>query len=340
MKVDKLVILSVALCLVVLAGEVMAYGPNIHDFDADADLEKDPIEYSVTSSGSNVYSVVAMDNGNFTAPRILYIYNDPGYSDHYDLVNEHIQFSGVDQGYAMDQVTKSLKVRGFDDVRVVDDKGLLDALKSDILNNVPAALLTFSYALPESVYSGSADDLLLRWIEAGGSLYWATSPAGMYYRSDSGIVKVADHQELLFGRECMKLTGDDIAYNVIEKDGLTNALGIKWNRTLYGLDISGIEGARSLGFEQDGYSSISMIPRGEGMICIFGGDYNRSISDDISQIIASGLSCHTRSVSVEEGSVTRGTVNGTIDIANEGNLCVYIVIGGYYTVYGRSFHSV
>jgi hypothetical protein len=197
-----------------------------------------------------------------------------------------------------------------------------------------------SYALPVGIYSGSDGDVLFKWLAAGGSLYWMSSPIGMFYRTEDRLSEVGNAQELFFGEECVNMDFAGPALSVIEDNGFTDALCLKWNRVLYGIKPLDTEGQISTGFSHEGYSSVSMVPFGDGMICVVGGDYDRYQCDDVSQIIASGLSCHSKILEHKSGTVTRGTVNMIFDRPSDaGNLSLYLSIGGYYTVFGRAFHA-
>lgn len=336
MKFDKLVLLSVALCAIVLAGEFMAYGPSMHSYGADARIENGSVDISIRSSGSDTYSAMIVDNGARPAVTQLYVYMDNRYDRYFGDAEKTVSMNKLDLPYSIDQVCRTLNVRGFDRISVLNDEQLFDAMNGDMGGYVSKGLLVMSYALPDSIYSGTADDLLLKWIGLGGYLYWMSSPIGMFCYDGSGLAPVNGSQELLFGKECMNLGETDIAYSVTDCGGLTKALALKWNRVRHALDPSDIDGALSMGFSEDGYSSISMVPFGSGMICVLGGNYERQQCDDAAQIIASGISCYSKILWIGEGSITRETIELRQEIPPDaGNISVYISIGGYYVTYGR-----
>ena len=339
MKFDKLVLLSVIICAVVLAGELMAYAPGVYSYGADAELEDGAVTVSVSSSGADIFSAVIMDNGTHPAPAQIYVYSDDRYGDSLSDAEAAIGLSGIDMSYSIDQMCRLLNVRGFDNIRVCDDQQLLDAITEDIGSHeqISKGLLVMSYALPESIYSGSDDSLLFDWIEQGGYLYWMSSPAGMFYHGENGLVTVDNNQELFFGKDCMNM--DDVITgpsSPMYADGLTDALALKWNRMLYGLDTSGLEGAVSMGFSQDGYSSVSMVPFGDGMVCVLGGTQDKYQREDMAQIIASGVSCYSQVIDTWSGDVTRGTAGSSFEVPAGADISVYVFIGGVYVVYGRN----
>ena len=330
------------LCAVVIAGEFMAYGPNVHNYSADAERNGSTVDISVSTSGSDTYSAIVMDNGTHPAMTQLYIYSDIRYDEFFDDASDFIKMKKLNFNYTVDQIIRTLSVRGFDKISVLYDKELLEAMESDITGPVSKGLLLLSYGLPESIYSGSPDDVLFKWIEQGGFVYSMSSPLGMFYHSDDGLVTVDDFQDLFFGKECMNpvvesvMSTTDIAHGVIDGNGLTKALALKWNRIQYALDVSSISGAFAMGFSEGNYSTVSMVPFGSGMICVLGGIYDRQQCDDFSQIIASGVSCYTQVIEIHQGSFTRESVNLHSDIpAGMTNVSVFVSIGGYYVTYGR-----
>ena len=60
-------------------------------------------------------------------------------------------------------------------------------------------------------------------------------------------------------------------------------------------------------------------------------------SNDLVQIISSGLGPQSSIVSVETGTVTNGTVSGRIEDVTGSNLSAFIYLGGYYPVYSKLF---
>ena len=172
MKLDKLVILSVVLCAVVLAGELTTYGANFHSYDSSADFGDGRIDLSVTSSGSDVYSAVLVDNGTRPPVTELYIYIDERYDEFLEDARSASGLRPLDMEYAIEQVCKSLRIRGFDNISVCNDKELLEIMLGDSAGSASKGLLVMSYALPVGIYSGSDGDVLFKWLAAGGSLYW------------------------------------------------------------------------------------------------------------------------------------------------------------------------
>ncbi|MCL1811772.1 MAG: hypothetical protein FWG41_06140 [Methanomassiliicoccaceae archaeon] len=337
MKIDKPTVIAIVLCLAVVFGEFIAYSPGMHTYSAEAERNGDSVDFQITSSVSSVYSAVAFDNGGYAAPLTIYIYKDESYYEFMDEAVDSAGISPVDIGHAADQMVLLLGSKGIMDSHICDSSELAELMAEDGRSK---GLVVLSYALPESIYSGNAADPLFRWLSEGGSLYWLGGPIGRFYTTDEELVVVDDNQELFFGKKCINPGGTDIAFSVIDGDGLTDGLYLKWNRVAFALNTDGIPGAKAIGFSQDGYSSVSMVPYGGGMVCVFGGACNRNLYDDATQVIASGVSCYSEVIEIKTGTVNR-TVHDSIDTQGYGgNIVLYVSIGGYYTIYGRAIHEI
>ncbi|AIZ57019.1 hypothetical protein Mpt1_c11570 [Candidatus Methanoplasma termitum] len=342
MKIDKLVLLAVVICAIVLAGEFMAYGPNVHNYGADANINGGSVDISISSSGADTYSAIVMDNGDHQPITQLYIYTDDRYEEFFGEASDMVRMARIDRSYSIDQIWRTLYVRGFTNIELLNDEQLLNALGGDLNTQDQKGLLILSYALPEEVYSGNAEDLIFKWIDHGGYVYSMSSPLGLFYHGKEGLVAVENGQELFFGKDCM-YTGmasdrpdTGVAHTVIDDGGLTAALGLKWNRIPFALDVSGTDGALAMGFSEDGYSTVSMVPFGHGMICVLGGFYERQQVDDIGQIIASGMTCYSEILGIMNGNITRQTIHLDQEIPNDkDNVSVYVSIGGNYLTFGR-----
>ena len=338
-KTAPLVILAIVLCAVIVLGEVFTYGINIHSFDSKAEFSSGTLNYSVSSSGSDTYSVVLMNDNEVEPISDLHIYIDERYDNYYDDVQKKSGLLYTQEQYYSEQIKKHLDFRGFEDVTLVESKGLIEFINSTYENPKGHGLLVTSYALPSEIYSGNADDILIKWINNGGHLYWSSSEIGKYYTDDSGLHEVSDNQQLFFGKECVNTGKLENATCVVDNDFRT-ALTLQDSGLKFALNTDGIPNSLSVGYCEDGYSSISFVKHGSGMICVIG--TMREIiqqMEDTAQIIASGLTYASEIVDSVKGDVVRGTVSGNLDYTSIGNGRAYIYIGGTYTLYGRSYHD-
>ena len=162
------------------------------------------------------------------------------------------------------------------------------------------------------------------------------SEIGRYYVDGDRLVEVEGYQELLFGTECINEGGPRYAESVVD-NGFTEALTLSGSDLLYALDVSRIPGSLSLGYEAYGYSTISLVPYGSGEICVFAGDFDIDLLDDMGQVVASGVTCETHVAGHQSGHVIRDTIYGSFEGVDE-NSTVYIYVGGMYVRFAEVFH--
>ena len=339
---DTALVLSAVLILViVLGGEVVTYTSDFTSYNADVRYTDDGIEYSVSADGSKTYSVIMSENGSYKGIDGLYIYYDETYRSDYEDVLVPVGARELNQEYYVEQLTPTLRYRGIQDITVVDAEELKTALESDSADGTATkGLVVISGALPDTVYKGNADDLVFKWMSCGDSLYWLGNLIGANYATQDALVPVDGYQQLFFGSECLN-TGDTVkAYGEI--DGYCSALCLTNNCVKYSVDGSRLPAGTNhteIGFTEDGYSSVSLVGFGKGMVCILGGDYSNNQRNDLAQVIASGIGPESSIVASESGTVTRGTVDGTMQAEGE-NLVTFVFMGGYYPVFCKLFKAV
>ena len=338
-RTTSLVILAVVLCAVVVLGEAFTYWIDVHDYDAKAEFSSGRMDYSVSSSGSDTYSVVLMDDNGMESVKELHIYVDTGYDKYYQDVHKKSGIYHTEEQYYSEQIMKHLEFRGFKDVTLVEKDELIAYIDDTMSNPIGHGLFITSYALPSEIYSGNASDKILKWIDNGGTLYWSSSEIGKYYVDDNGLHEVADNQLLFFGRECVNTGNLEHATKTID-NGFRESFTLQDSGLKYALDTSELGNSLSIGYCEDEYSSISFVKHGNGMICVIGTmDEIIAQMEDTAQIIASGITYASEIIDTVKGDVVRGTVKGSIDYTAVGNGCAYIYIGGTYTLYGRCFHD-
>ena len=335
-KYDRIAALSIVLCAALVFGQLVTYVIDPFEYEADAEWTSDGVTYSLSASVTDTYSVILLDNGKLVAPDTLYIYSDERYEQTFEAANKTTDIQYQDPDHSATQMIRSLNVRGFDNIYTVGNEGL-----KTVVDGAPEgkALLIMSSVLPKSVYDGTDGSPLIRWIEDGGSLYWTGSEIGRFYATVENVVEVTANQMLFFGAECVN-TGDvDVALMMVESEGLTEALALKWNRVKYGVDPSKVPGSFSAGYSQEGYSSVTFSPKGDGMICVIGGEStNRLKYDDVAQVISSGVTCTTTVLDIEYGSISIESKKGEMRLyGSETNPRLVIYLGGYYTIFAESF---
>ena len=134
---------------IILIGEVIAYGGGV-SYDSSASRDGDTVSYSVSSSGTNDYTAVLIDNHGFSGLEKLVIYVDEDYKKNLDTANALSVVYKDDVDYHADQIKKMLEVRSFKEVTICDSKGLIDyesvKEKIGIIQNDESA----EFGLPES----------------------------------------------------------------------------------------------------------------------------------------------------------------------------------------------
>ncbi len=328
--------LACAICAIILIGEYAAYG-DVYHYDASANEDG---TYSITDSGSHKYIASVSDNGTFVAPTEYLVYYDTSYGNVVHDVPVEVGAKPLTQDYYLTQLVNNLKYYSVTTVRYVNATELADALSE---SGQGKGLIAISGALPETVYTGNSGDPIFTWLHSGGSLYWAGESIGRYCGLSDGTVKAVegDYQSLFLGEsDCLnKQTEGGRAYSEITDNGYAKTLSLKNNNVLYGVKCS-VADTLAIGFTQDGYASISLTKNGDGMVCVFSGNYSNNQRMDMATVIASGICYCSHELDCKSGIVTRGTVNGSFSNlpSVHGNLSVFIYLGGDFSVYGKSFH--
>ena len=328
-KVDGIAVLAVVMVAAVVIGEVSVYCIDTNSYDSDVTFESTSLSYSVYSNGSDGYEVVAFNGTSRVTDLRLLI--DEDFDDNLNSAREVCTVLGFDQGSLYDQLRKQLSMRGFDDVSEISSDDVGDFVSSTKANPVGLGLFVAGYSLPSSIYTGNPTDPLFEWIQNGGRLYWAASNIGQFYSDSDGVHEVTGYQELFFGTsDCICTTGD-YAVDVVD-NGFREALCLQNNRMEHALKAS--VGA-PMGYVCDGYASVVIVPRGSGSVCVFSGDLPIRLTEDMAQIVSSGVDCGTVIAGTCSGTV-KGTVNGSLDVSADS---AYVYIGGVNTVYGRYCHA-
>ena len=335
-KIDLIVVTAVILCAAILVGEVLTYS-SVHHYDVDAEWGEGSVDYRVSSSGGDVYDAVLIGNARPVDKLMLYV--DDRYDSTYRQALELSDPPYLSQKEFAEQTKAFLGFRSFKTAEICRDEGLIDFIEGTMADPVGKAVLVSSYALPAGIYDGTADCPLMKWVGNGGMLYWAGSEIGRFYRDDAGLHTVEGNQELFFGTSgCVNIAGSTIATEKIG-NGFADAFCLKNSNVMNGVDVGKVSGALGMGYSENGYSSIAMVPMGSGMVCVFAGPFDINQFDDIGQVVASGVAFDSTIMEHERGDVKRGEVSSgfVFDAASDPTLYVYI--GGTYTKFAEAFHA-
>jgi hypothetical protein len=359
MKHDKIIMAIAAVMIAaVLAGEVIVYTSSTDSFKVEAEYDSagGSVNYSVSVSGSQVYSGIVMKNGMQPMTEI-YIFYDEGYASCYSAEGGPIGSKPLDQITYIDMLVTALAYASDMPVKKLSANDLREMMYDDVSNggNILKGLVVISGALPDTIYTGSPADPIFDWLGGGGRLYWLGNMLGKYYSTGSGIEDVSrsvpNYQELFFGVECLNtdtagkgFVSNDFTGGPI--DNLRYDLSLKNNRVKYGVNtaVIGSSGVnyRAVGYSDDNNECTSIVlaeyAGGKGMICVLAGDYSRNQRSDLVQVISSGIDHSTEVLGVAHGSVKHGTFEGKIDVGPPvSNMTAYFYLGGYFSVYGRLF---
>ncbi len=340
-----LIVLTVAVIALIIAGELAAYG-DVYSYGSEVHEDG---SYEVSTSGAHVYDVVSSDNGQYESVRTLLVLSDDGYGGVSHDVTVEVGARALDEEYYTLQLLNNLEYLGFTDVRKVD----AESLKTALADEDPAriGLVVLHGALPDTVYTGSSGDALLSWISSGGTLYWAGEALGKYIGHSDGTVTLAPsgYQSLFLGSEC--LIDMEVSENprdnrnigrVYERidDGYSEALCLKNNNVLYGIDSTLLEDGRKAlmtGYTDGKASSVSLVSSGTGCICVMGGLFSNYQRMDLATVIAAGIGPESSIADADHGTVSHGSVEGDVDVG-DGNVTVFVYLGGDFSVYGRTYY--
>ena len=328
-RTDIIVVIAVALLALMVAGELGAYAFHPNSYSASAEWDGSTVEYTVESNGSDGYAAVAMQGSPPVEELVIYI--DESFDDNLDDAREVCRVLGFDQGSMADQLTKQLSMRGMSEVSEEDSSGLSDFVNSTKSDAAGKGIFVAGYALPSSVYTGSASDPIFEWISNGGRLYWASSEIGRFYSDGSGIHEVPENETLFFGTEGC-IFGDSAVATETDPAGLCDVFTFQCNDMDYALSMS-VPGVLSMGYVHDGFASVSLVGMGAGSVCVFSGTLGIRQTEDMAQVIAAGITDDTVVLETRQGEV-KGETDGSFTGPQDS---LYIYIGGVNTVFGRLF---
>ena len=331
-----LVVFAVALCAVVVVGEMYAYLPGSYGYGSSAELEDGTIGFSVENRGSDEFDAVLMDNGDYASVDTVYVYYDPDYAS---AVNEdaavEVGAQRMTQEYYVDQLVKVLGYRGCQNVTVLDAHGLAEALSGDLEGTCSGrGLVMASGAIPDTGYTGGESGLLVSWIQSGGSLYWVGNVLGKYVSTADGLVDVGSTAVFL-GTDAVNLENSS-AYD--DASDLRAMFSYEYNRTMYSVDVSKTDRqALGVGYSDGTYTSTTFVQMGAGQVCIVAGEYNSKQVRDLATSVCSGL-CYCSEVIGYDHGVVDNHAEGSFDVSGRsGCMRLYVYIGGYFCVYGQGY---
>ena len=331
-RINAPLVIAVILLVVIVAGEAIVFTSGHQDYSTDVSMKDGEVSYDITARGSHVYDVISMKD-SLDEPEEVAIYYDEDYISKVNSVSVAVGGRALDEKYYVEQMVDTLMLRDISNVRIVDENALRILMDRD---GDGVAVVCLSGSLPKSVYNGTADSPVLKWISSGGRLYWAGNIIGQYYSDGQVAVDCGQSASALFlGTACVDTT--DAKVHDVMDNGFRDALSMQNNETLYSPILSKLptdSRVLGIGYTDGQRASITFVGLGDGFVCIAGGDYSNFQRIDLAQVLAAGIGPDTAVVDVVHGSVS-GHASGKIPAGDH----VYICIGGFFPVYGE-LHEV
>lgn len=336
---NKKSIYIVALVIVglMVIGQVMIYGINPYNTQVNSWSVNEDIKYEITSNTSLRYNALLIDTG-MSIPDELIIYDDP----------DHVPYTSYTEPY-MRNITNltcsELSIRNVSH-ETMDAEKLKIKMEEDIgFGKASSRLLVLTGILPDTIYQGDSEDIIFKWLEIGGVLYWTGGGLGHSISSSSGIERAGDG----YGANFLGIPDEDIKtdnrrIHGIVKDKATDydigkGLSVMYNESTFGINTRNLTDYISIGFTSEGYDSLVLTKfhGGDGMIVMFGGKLLSGWISPISQVIASKLTYNSSISDHNSGDLFHSTEKGEMKI-NSSRLYVLYIYVGSPEIYARTFN--
>lgn len=324
MKLRTMYALAVVVVATVFVGQIMIYAVNPYNTEADSWIDGDSIGYKIHTNTSSEYSAVLIET-SVSMPDEVMIYEDSRYASYSeaDYVRSTI---GI--------FCSELSVRNVG-YTIVDADELKEKIEYDLLNNKAGARLIIpTGVMPDTIYEGGSEDLILKWLEIGGVLYWTGYQIGRCFSSFNDIYERDSGYGIDFlGIPDGDIRGDDNSLYATDIAGdyydTGKALSIMYNDSTYGIKTDNLADYASIGFTSEGYDSLVLTKYrgGEGMIVIFGGKLATNTVPIMAQVIASKLTYDSEILEHHSGMICRSSITGYMDGTTSKSLILYIYIG-------------
>ena len=334
MKTGKLYVLAIAVVAFMVAGQFLAYGANPYHTSSDSWSVEGGIGYEVSSNTSSNYDALLIDTG-ISVPDGLMIYNDPGYVSHYD------------ESYMSEKTELLCSELSLRNVKymIVDAEQIRAELEEDISNgSADTRLIIHVGVLPDTIYDGGPDSLILEWLEIGGILYWTGYTLGCGISSVSGVYeRESGYAADFLGISDVDVRSDPYISSLYATEkaadyGIGEELSVMYNDSTFGINTQNLTDFISIGFTSSGYDSLVLAKYhgGDGMIVIFGGKPSISTIPTIAQVIASKLTYCSEIAEHDSGKLFHSIGGGTMETDASKTYSLYIYVGTPQ-IYARTF---
>lgn len=321
-KPDMLTIIAVAVLALVLAGEAASVFGNPASYGAEGSDAAYGADYTLKSSMSTEYRVLALDNGAEVPVSELYIFIDDGYVPYCASAPSADSF--------VSKVEKELLQRGFGNFERIGADGLRNLIVSASSAAGKGILIPLG-TLPSTVYTGNPSDPFMTWTAKGGTVYWMGGIPGAYTVSEGGTAEEIESPETLF--PFAEGASEDRCTAMAPLEPMCSALTFISVETKYSLSPS-YPGVKTMGFSaENGYASITAVKDGPGTFFVIAGVPGDEQYYDLSVMIAAGVTYDSQLSDIKSGTF-RGTVSGSVNYSSS-NVTVYTLFGGYFPTYGK-----
>ena len=320
-------VILLAVTAIILAGELVVYGADTRNYSSEAIWSADGVDVDIHSSLYDTYSIVLTENS--LKLENLFVYIDPDYSRNLDTARQYSYILELDPEHDADQLKKNLAVRNFHNVRTCGPTDIEEII--DTYNPSETGIVCLGYALPSNVYDGSSSSKILNWISSGGTLYWVGSQIGALYYDGDNIVPV-NGSSLFIGDAVQNIGG-------LEADReITNPYSLYNTNMVLGASTGTGSRVFQTGWSDGTYSTVTFFGVGTGNVCIVSGTMFMSVSNDLAQIITSGLCTDTAVIGCKEGSF-KGHETVSVKAPVTSDTSVYVYFGGTMTTYGARYDA-
>ena len=322
--------------VLILLGQGITYGMDTYSTETNSWVDEDgEIQYSISTNTSSKYSAVLFDNDKIYDIKEVLVYYDPDYPTFIPL------------SYLVDKVRLMLSDLGIRNVvaRQVDAEETLGMIERELeANKSQTALVMMSGAFPFTIYDGTKESPILKWLSIGGVVYWTGEQIGKNIsKADGTTYQIEGYGDLFFGTSdnVLQTGSEGFASVPSEHNHILNGLGAIYNGIMYGIntDVLTLRNL-SIGYTYEGQASmvLSEYHDGDGMIVVMGGNVTIDSSQVMAQLIASNINYSSTIVGKDTGSVNRGTINGSFDPPEgSSNLTLFIYLGVPMATYAKSF---
>lgn len=331
MKVRTMYILAAIVVATVFIGQIMIYVVNPYDTKANSWIDGDKIGYEIHTNTSSEYNAVLFET-SVSLPDKVMVYEDSRYAHQ----------STVDVRSVISIFCSELSSRNVDCL-VVDADELRERIECDLSNGkADMRLVMPTGVMPDTIYQGESDDLILQWLKMGGVLYWTGYQIGRCYSSFQEMhVRNDDYATDFLGVSEENLRKEDSSLYATETAvnydmGLT--LSIMYNDSTFGIRTDNLSDYKSIGYTAEGYDSLVLTKyhRGDGMIVLFGGKLDKKTAPMIAQVIASKLAYDSEILEQHSGAIYRSSITDYMSAITLKSPILYIYVG-VPQIYAKTF---